>query len=287
MKFIANKTNTTEIDISSNQLKQKFLKDIRKMAGQFKDQLFHSLDYFFELLLIALNILCSQDRKNKVEERDQKVMLIHYLQTDFPKFVEEIQILYAQQKKGIENPIQFKYTKLYEDEIYTYRGTKVVDSDDDEYASQVICRQGFQQENKKLEETVANRPDEDPVTPVKKTATVTVTQVSTTPKKEPIAQKAEEPKYRLKEQKPEVVQQTKMEIKPKYVRKEPIVTPQPVVVAPIVVPTPSASEWDLTVIYCPPFLLPLGVLKALQAKKNIQLMRKFNPKEVKSDIIIV
>ena len=96
MKFIANKTNTTEIDISSNQLKQKFLKDIRKMAGQFKDQLFHSLDYFFELLLIALNILCSQDRKNKVEERDQKVMLIHYLQTDFPKFVEEIQILYAQ-----------------------------------------------------------------------------------------------------------------------------------------------------------------------------------------------
>ena len=78
-----------------------------------------------------------------------------------------------------------------------------------------------------------------------------------------------------------------MEIKPKYVRKEPIVTPQPVVVAPIVVPTPSASEWDLTVIYCPPFLLPLGVLKALQAKKNIQLMRKFNPKEVKSDIIIV
>lgn len=71
-------------------MKQKFIKDLRTWSGVFKDQLPHSLDFYFDLLLLAFNKLTERIPKENIPLRDQKSLLIHYLDNDFDQLVQAL-----------------------------------------------------------------------------------------------------------------------------------------------------------------------------------------------------
>lgn len=77
--------------MQTDSIKQKFIKDIRTWGDQFKDKLPHSLDFYFELLICSFSKLGERVAKGNYELRDQKALLLHYLDTDFFEFLQAIQ----------------------------------------------------------------------------------------------------------------------------------------------------------------------------------------------------
>ena len=139
LKTLLKQTQSTdrqprELEMMASTMKQKFFRDLQKMAGQFKDQLFHNLDYFFELMIIAVNKMVERVNKDNLSLRDEKTLLVHFLNSDFSKFLDLVQQAYKTQKvNSFEQPIDSLWKSLVVYKPYAYLNSIIKDSDDEDY----------------------------------------------------------------------------------------------------------------------------------------------------------
>ena len=71
-------------------MKQKFIKDLRAWSGVHRDQLPNSIDYYFDLFILAFNKLTEKIPKDNIPARDQRSLLMHDFDNDFEQFIKTV-----------------------------------------------------------------------------------------------------------------------------------------------------------------------------------------------------
>lgn len=115
-------------DQTIHKAKQDFTREVMDIYYSFKNMKFdRNSDFFIDLFITAINKINLKSTTKEVEKRDEKEMLHHYLETDFPKFINEI----TRSKEGQDIDLKFK------NESCTYSPaidvTLVVESDNEDY----------------------------------------------------------------------------------------------------------------------------------------------------------
>ena len=85
-------------------------------------------------MIIAVNKMVERVNKDNLSLRDEKTLLVHFLNSDFSKFLDLVQQAYKTQKvNSFEQPIDSLWKSLVVYKPYAYLNSIIKDSDDEDY----------------------------------------------------------------------------------------------------------------------------------------------------------